>query len=76
MNTNQTQMQTQMIQFDRNRHGGLYDRGNSDSYYGRAKNPHWYPEGTYNGTKVIDLTDAEIEEYNLGYDENFDFKQY
>ena len=76
MNTNQTQMQTQMIQFDRNRHGGLYDRGRADSYYGRGKNPHWYPEGTYNGAEVIDLTDAEVEEYNLGYDENFDFKQY
>ena len=73
MNTNQTQM----IQFDRNRHGGLYDRGRADSYYGRGKNPHWYPEGTYNGAeKVIDLTDAEVEEYNVGYNENFDFKQY
>ena len=72
MNTNQTQM----IQFDRKRHGGLYDRGSCDSYYGRGKNPHWYPEGTYNGEKVINLTDAEVEEYNLGYDENFDFKHY
>ena len=24
----------------RARHGGCYDRGSADSYYGRAKSPH------------------------------------
>jgi hypothetical protein len=64
------------IQFDRKRNGSLYDRGNSDSYYGRAREPHWYPNGTYNGEKVTELTKKEIEEYNKGYDENTDYKDY
>ena len=64
------------IQFDRNRHGGLYDRGSADSYYGRRKDPHWYPEGTGHGKKVTDLTEEELEEYNKGYDENTDFKDW
>ena len=31
-------------QFDRERHGALWDRGSADSYYGRPRDPHWYPE--------------------------------
>lgn len=62
------------IQFDRNRHGGLYDRGSADSYYRRSKQPHWYPEGTGHGKKVTELTEEEIKEYNSGYDENDFFK--
>ncbi len=64
------------VQFDRNRNGSLYDRGSADSYYRRPKNPHWYPEGTYNGTEVTDLTEEEVKEYMLGYDENNDFKDW
>lgn len=55
------------IQFCRTRHGGLYDRGRADSYYGRKPDPHWYPNGTYNEPKVTDLTDAEIAEYMAGH---------
>ena len=57
-------------QFDRKRHGGLFDRGSADNYYGRPRDPHWYPEGTGHGIKVIDLNSAEIEEYLAGYDHN------
>jgi hypothetical protein len=57
-------------QFDRNRHGSLYDRGSADSYYGRGHEPHWYPEGTYNGSRIVNLTEEEIAEYNQGYDDN------
>ena len=66
------------IQFDRNRHGGLYDRGSADSYYRRPKDPHWYPEGTYHGKKITitELTLEEIDEYNLGYSENTEFKDW
>jgi hypothetical protein len=64
------------IQFDRNRHGSLYDRGSADSYYRRKKDPHWWPEGTGRGTKVTELTEEELKEYNLGYDENTDFKEW
>jgi hypothetical protein len=64
------------MQFDRNRNGSLYDRGNSDSYYGRAREPHWYPDGTYQGERITELTNKEIEEYNKGYDENTEYKDY
>jgi hypothetical protein len=67
---------TTRIQFDRNRHGSLYDRGSADSYYRRRRTPHWYPDGTGHGKKVTDLTIEEIEEYNLGYIENDDFKDW
>ena len=64
------------VQFDRSRHGGLYDRGSADSYYRRPKNPHWYPEGTGIEPIVTDLTEEEVKEYMLGYDENNDFKDW
>jgi hypothetical protein len=57
-------------QFDRERHGGLFDRGSADSYYSRPRDPHWYPEGSYHGTKVSELNDIEIQAYNAGYDYN------
>lgn len=57
-------------QFDRERHGGLFDRGRADSYYSRCALPHWYPQGSYCGTKVTNLTQAEIDEYLAGYEWN------
>ena len=57
-------------QFDRGRHGSLWDRGSADSYYGRPRSPHWWPLGTGNGTKIEDLTREEREEYYAGYDHN------
>ena len=57
-------------QFDRKRHGGLYDRGSADSWYSRPRDPHCYPDGSYNNPKVIDLTPLEIAEYHAGYDDN------
>ena len=52
--------------------GGPYDRGSADSYYGRGRDPHYYPLGTYNGDRVeaYDMTAKQIAEYNKGYDEN------
>ena len=57
-------------QFDRTRHGGLYDRGSADSWYSRPRDPHWYPDGSYCNERVTDLTPAEIAEYHAGYDDN------
>lgn len=57
-------------QFNRERHGCLYDRGSADSYYGRPAKPHWYPRGSYNGEPVTNLTAEEIAEYMAGYNEN------
>jgi hypothetical protein len=56
--------------FDRERHGGLYDRGSADSYYRRGPEPHWYPEGKSRGDRIVNLTPDEIAEYMAGYDEN------
>ena len=58
------------VQFDRDLHGGLYDRGRADSYYGRPRNPHWWTEGTGKGEQMTQLNDAERAEYNAGYDDN------
>jgi hypothetical protein len=57
-------------QFDRELHGSLFDRGSADSYYSRPRDPHYYPEGSYNGPRVTDLNEAETEAYNAGYDWN------
>lgn len=57
-------------QFDRIRHGGLYDRGHADSYYGRRPDPHWYPTATYVGDRITELTSDEVAEYMKGYDDN------
>jgi len=53
-------------------HGSPYDRGAADSYYARSKNPHFYPNGTYNNPLVMKgfMTSKEIEDYNKGYDDN------
>lgn len=57
-------------QFDREQHGSLFDRGSADSYYSRPRDPHYYPAGSYNGQKVTELNEAELEEYMAGYDYN------
>lgn len=51
-------------------HGGCFDRGAADSYYNRDRNPHYYPEGTYNGERIVDLTESQLEAYHAGYDYN------
>jgi hypothetical protein len=57
-------------QFDRKLHGGLFDRGSADSYYSRPRDPHWWTEGTHQGQKITNLSEAEIAEYNAGYNWN------
>lgn len=57
-------------QFDRKRYYSLYNRGASDSYYHRPRDPHWYREDSYNGEVIYDLTAEEIAEYNKGYYDN------
>jgi hypothetical protein len=62
-------------QFSRE-HGSLYDRGAADAYYGRSRDPHWYPQGSLRGEKISDLNEKEIEEYNKGYNECTDSKDW
>jgi len=57
-------------QFDRKRHGGLFDRGSADSYYHRPRSPHWWPHGTGRGEMITDLTPSERAEYLAGYEYN------
>ena len=46
-----------MTKYD-TKHGSPYDRGSADYYYGRGRNPHYYPNGTGNAprVKVEDMT--------------------
>ena len=54
------------------RHGGPYDRGTADSYYGRAHNPHFFVGDSYNSTRIemASMTSREIAEYTAGFEEN------
>lgn len=52
------------------RHGGPFDRGSADSYYGRPFNPHYYEGATYSTEKVTELTQEEVEAYTAGYEFN------
>lgn len=51
------------------RHGGPYDRGYSDAYYGRNYHPHYYKGNTAMSDylDVTDMTKAECLEYCKGY---------
>lgn len=54
------------------RHGGPWDRGGADSYYGRGYRPHYYKGATGFSERVEmeDMTPEEIEAYRAGYDDN------
>jgi len=72
-------MTTQLPQFIRHASGSLYDRGGADSHYRRPPSPHWYPNGSGKGDKVVDLDENEIAEYHAGYQDNEaagDFKEW
>lgn len=60
------------------RHGGPYDRGTADSYYGRSMNPHYYVGSTYNSRRIElnEMTKEEIEAYRKGYEDNETFGEY
>ena len=54
------------------RHGGPWDRGAADSYYGRMSKPHYYVGGTGTSAEVKreNMTETEIMEYYAGYEYN------
>jgi hypothetical protein len=56
-------------------HGSPFDRGSADSYYSRPQDPHFYPEGSYNGDRVEpkDMTIAQMRAYFRGYEYNEQF---
>jgi hypothetical protein len=53
------------------RHGGAYDRGSADAWYGRECEPHYFTGATYQSTKIekTDMTEEEIAAYMAGYNE-------
>ena len=57
-------------QFDRKQHGCLFDRGSADSYYGRARDPHYGGVGGDSGPRVDQLSAEEVAEYQAGYTYN------
>ena len=54
------------------RHGGPYDRGAADSYYGREYNPHYFVGDSYNSARIelALMTTQEIVAYTVGYANN------
>lgn len=56
-------------------HGSPFDRGSADSYYGRIRNPHKYPNGTGNAPRIEsnEMTLQEIADYGAGYNYNEKF---
>jgi hypothetical protein len=54
------------------RHGGPYDRGVCDSYYGRDYWPHYFVGDTHKSLRVDmeQMTAAEITAYTAGYTDN------
>ena len=70
-------MRTEMNKYDTNA-GSPYDRGSGDYYYGRGRAPHYYPNGTGHAprVKVEDMTQAELDAYHAGYEQETDQKQW
>jgi len=56
-------------QFQR-KHGSLYDRGSADSYYGRARDPHYGGVGGDSGPRVEAYDESSVAEYLAGYEYN------
>jgi len=56
-------------QFQR-KHGSLYDRGSADSYYGRARDPHYGGVGGDSGPRVEVYDESSVAEYLAGYEYN------
>ena len=54
------------------RHGGPYDRGTADSYYGRDYNPHYFVGDSYNSPRVdlAQMSAHEIVAYTAGFRDN------
>ena len=62
-------------QYDK-RHGGPYDRGSAEAYYGRKFNPHYFKGDTYNSERIdreTDLTPEDIAAYTKGFQDTNDF---
>lgn len=53
------------------RHGGPFDRGASDSHFGRPRRPHYFDGSTYQSEEIIPAVDSpEYLAYMAGYEYN------
>ena len=52
------------------RHGGPFDRGGADFYYGRGFNPHYFVGGTYTSERIERdrMMESELAAYAAGYE--------
>ena len=57
------------------RHGGPFDRGAADSYYGRGYNPHCYEGATKMSPRIErdSMTKEDSQAYTAGYKFNEQF---
>ena len=62
------------VEYD-DRHGGPFDRGAADSWYGRNIDPHYYVGDTNFSDRIelIQMGKQEIEAYLAGYNWNEQF---
>lgn len=60
------------------RHGGPYDRGSADAYYGRSFKPHYFESDTYSSPliEMESMSAEEIVAYTAGYNECDDRKSW
>lgn len=59
------------------RHGGAYDRGSADSYYGRPFAPHYYEGDSYHSFPIFPSEGSqEWADYALGYKENTEARNF
>jgi len=60
------------------RHGGPYDRGSADAYYGREYQPHYFVGDSYSSAKIelAQMTAQEIIAYTAGYRDTVDRKEW
>lgn len=63
--------------YDR-RHGGAYDRGSADAYYGREFNPHYFKGASYDSEKVgrDGMDEYDIAAYTAGFNQTIDRKDF
>lgn len=60
------------------KHGSPADRGGADAYYERKYFPHYYPEGTYVGERIVppQMTEAQVKEYHDAFHAQEDHKDW
>ena len=56
-----------VVAVEHRRHGGAFDRGWADYYYGRKPDPHYFVDGTHTSPKITELTAMETAAYYAGY---------